>query len=70
MKPDRISTGAWDGSPTVLAVYRDGRVLAFSHDGKKWNEANAADVATKSSKLSGDDFAKMFPGLAPPKLPE
>jgi hypothetical protein len=56
----RTSFSSWDGDPTVLLYYADGRILGFLHNGNRWVEANAADIATKAGCMSDAEFSRRW----------
>jgi hypothetical protein len=52
----RIIYGSWEGDPTILARYEDGRMYAFIDYGGGWIEAHAIDVFTKAAVIGQHIF--------------
>lgn len=70
MEVERISYGWWDGSPSLLVTFEDGRVYGFSGspDGGKMERASAPDIAVNASVMSEEAFKMRFPHTILPEL--
>jgi hypothetical protein len=67
----KLTYGIWEGDPTLLAEYEDGRIngyVKFERTG--WKDGQDFEVFTKSSVLSKELFDKIFPNLTLPTIPD
>ena len=65
----RIIFGSWNGDPTILARYDDGRMYAFIDYGNGWTEAHAIDVFMQAVAMDQQAFERRWPGRPMPTMP-
>ena len=60
---------SYDGDPALTYVPGDGSMLAWvKPEGRDWQEAHAADLATKAHVITKADFESMWPDTSLPPV--
>jgi hypothetical protein len=62
-----VVLGIWEDTPMVLVKGDGGEVSGYAWIGGEWIAGYAEEAMTKARVLSPEEFAKVFPGIEPPR---